>query len=473
MFFCKPLTVIFNLALKNEEFPYLWKKSKIIPVHKKKDKNLIDNYRPITLINNFSKVFERVIHSALYFPMKNLIDTRQHGFMKGRSTTSNLITITEFISESINNNSQVDVIYTDFSKAFDRLDHVILTTNLSGQFGFSLRLTNFISFYLSDRLQHVECLGHSSSEIIAPSGVPQGSILGPLLFNSFINQISKDLDVHSLLYCDDKKIYYRIDTINDCIRLQSALNLVNDWCQKNNLPLNASKCSVVSYSLKKNCITYQYKIDDETLPRSTHFKDLGVTFDSLLTFNLHIDDIIRRSYKMLGFVIRNSQAFDNISSIKLLYLAYVRSILEYCSQVWSPYYQIHIQALENIQRKFLKFLWLKGEGVYPMIGFPHNTLLERFQLKSLQERRSLADLQFLYKLINGLIDSPEILQLLDLHTPRLSSRNPQTFYLVRPRINVAKFSPLRRACNTYNTIQDQCDIFNCSLAEIKRVRLIL
>ena len=164
--------------------------------------------------------------------MKNLIDTRQHGFMKDRSTTSNLITITEFISESINNNSQVDVIYTDFSKAFDRLDHVILTTNLSGQFGFSLRLTNFISFDLSDRLQHVECLGHSSSEIIAPSGVPQGFILGPLLFNSFINQISKDLDVHSLLYCDDKKIYYRIDTINDCIRLQSALNLVNDWCKK-------------------------------------------------------------------------------------------------------------------------------------------------------------------------------------------------------------------------------------------------
>ena len=193
-----------------------------------------------TRTNFYSYIYIYIFFfSALYFPMKNLIDTRQHGFMKGRSTTSNLITITEFISESINNNSQVDVIYTDFSKAFDRLDHVILTTNLSGKFGFSLRLTNFISSYLSDRPQHVECLGHSSSEIIAPSGVPQGSILGPLLFNSFINQISKDLDVHSLLYCDDKKIYYRIDTINDCIRLQSALNLVNDWCKKKQL---AFKC---------------------------------------------------------------------------------------------------------------------------------------------------------------------------------------------------------------------------------------
>lgn len=467
--FVTPLTILFNLALKCQEFPYLWKSSKIIPVHKKNDKNLIENYRPITIINNFSKCFERVLHSALYFPMKNLIDTRQHGFMKGRSTTTNLITITEYISDAINANSQVDVIYTDFSKAFDRLDHRILINNFTYLYGFSSCLTNLFISYVEKRPQHVECFGRSSVKIVATSGVPQGSILGPLFFNSFINKISENLKVNSLLYCDDMKLYCRIDKREDCSQLQADLNLVNEWCKHNNLPLNPAKCSIVSYSLKKQPIVVDYSIDDVLLPRSTHFKDLGVIFDSSLSFTLHFSDIVKRSYRMLGFIIRNSQNFNNVLSLKILYFSYVRSILEYASQVWSPYYQNHIKEIENIQRKFLKYLWYKCDGVYPEIGFSHERLLERFSLKTLDERRKSADMQFLFKLINGLIDSPEILQLLDIQVPRLSARNPQTFYLSRPRTNIDKFSPLRRACNLYNSVQDQFDILNSSLAAIKRV----
>jgi len=467
--FVKPLTILFNLALKFEEFPYLWKTSKIIPVHKKNDKNLIENYRPITIINNFSKCFERVLHSALYFPMKNLIDTRQHGFMKGRSTTSNLITITEYISDAMNANSQVDVIYTDFSKAFDRLDHNILIKNFTYFYGFSSSLTNLFTSYVEKRSQHVECLGRSSVEIMATSGVPQGSILGPLFFNSFINKITENLKVNSLLYCDDMKLYCRIDKMEDCMQLQADLSLVNEWCKNNNLPLNASKCSIVSYSLKKQQIVFDYSIEYASLPRSTHFKDLGVIFDSSLSFTLHFSDIVKRSYRMLGFIIRNSQNFNNVLSLKILYFSYVRSILEYASQVWSPYYQNHIKELENIQRKFLKYLCYKCDGVYPEIGFSHERLLERFSLKTLDERRKSADIQFLFKLINGSIDSPEILQLLDIQVPRSSARNPQTFYLTRPRTNINKFSPLRRACNLYNTVQNQCDVFSCSLAVMKKV----
>ena len=158
--------------------------------------------------------------------------------------------MTQYISQYLDIGLQVDVLYTDFSKAFDRLDHGLLLNKLQ-TFGFSQLLINFIKSYLNNRTQYVEYRGHMSIEINATSGVPQGSILGPLLFVLFINNIVVDLNVDVLLYADDVKLFSAINTLADCKKLQDNLQKIQTWCDHNDLPLNVDKCNVIYLFLRK------------------------------------------------------------------------------------------------------------------------------------------------------------------------------------------------------------------------------
>lgn len=465
--FCTPLTIIFNLSISTNKYPDIWKVSKITPVYKKGDRNKIENYRPITIIDNFSKCLEILVHEFLFNQVKNKIVPQQHGFMKGGSTVTNLLCITQYIADALDASSQVDVIYTDFSKAFDRLDHIILLNKLKA-FGLSLNLIDFLKSYLQNRRQFVQCSGQQSKEICVTSGVPQGSILGPLFFNIFINNIIDGLNVKCLLYADDMKIYGHIRDTHDCVKLQLALDQLSLWCVNNRLALNVSKCNVMSFSLKHCAVEYDYTLDGQVLQRPNIFCDLGVTFDRTLSFTAHISNVITSCFRSLGFIIRNSHDFVNTGTIKLLYFAYVRSRAEYASVIWSPYYNVHINNLERIQRRFLKYLSFKEDGTYPEPGISHNQLLVRHSTASLEERRIISQLVFLYKLINGQIVCEEFLSQICFSVPRLFSRQSYTFYLPTPRINVKKFSPLYQMCSNYNLSQDMFDIFNCNVTAIKK-----
>lgn len=377
--------------------------------------------------------------------MHNSLSQHQHGFIKGRSTVTNLFCITQFIADSIDKGLQTDVIYTDFSRAFDRLDHTILIMKLRAH-GFSNDMLNFFASYLSDRMQYVECSGHQSVETLATSGVPQGSNLGPLLFDIFVDDIVNDLDVNCLIYADDLKIYCHITCIDDCITLQNNLNKINEWCYINKLPLNALKCNVMTYSNKVNVNKFDYTLDDIVLKRPETFQDLGVTFDQKLSFNHHIDNIITCCFKALGFIVRNTTDFSNTSTLKLLFFTFVRSRLEYASIIWCPHYNIHVQNVERVQRRLLKFCCYKEDGVYPPIGLPNSDLLDRFSLDSLQMRREKSQIIYLYKLLNNMVDCPQILSMLNFHVPRPSVREKPTFHLDTPRTNVKKFSLLYGMC---------------------------
>lgn len=466
--FVYPLTIIFNLCLKTGVFPDRWKLSRVCPIFKKGDKLNVENYRPITIICNFAKVFEISLYDGIYNNIRGQISSYQHGFVKSRSTVTNLFSVTQFISEAIDAGKQVDVIYTDFSKAFDRLDHGILLHKLK-LFGFSDLLISLLSSFLSGRNQFVEYRGFKSDQYLVTSGVPQGSILGPLLFILFINDIVSCIDVNCLLYADDMKLFCSIETDDDCALLQNNLNSVNDWCLLNNLPLNISKCNVVSFSRKNQPLKFNYRLNNTFLNRLDECTDLGVLFDSKLNFNKHIENIVLSSYKNLGFVIRNSNGFDDIQLLNSLYNAFVKSKLEYASLIWNPGYIKYCNSIENVQRRYLKFVSYKIDNVYPVIGVQHEQLLNRFHFLSLHDRRKLCSLLFLHKLIHNLIDCPNILSMLNFHAPTFETRNHKTFYLCTPRTNALKFSPLYFMCETYMSIQDQLDIFHSNITYIKSI----
>ena len=466
----EPLTILFNLTLRTCDIPNVWKTARVCAVFKKGDRNNVENYRAITIICNFAKVLEIALHDILYPHVQGQISIHQHGFMRNRSTTTNLFCITQFIAQNLDMNVQVDVIYTDFSKAFDRLDHGILLQRL-GKIGLSPPLIDLFKSYLSNRTQFVECRGFTSQEFSVSSGVPQGSILGPLLFVIFINDIVEDLDVHFLLYADDIKIFCAINNRSDCLKLQNNLSKLDEWCVSHNLPLNAAKCNIVTFSRKISPICFNYILDNVTLNRLDSIKDLGVIFDNKLSFTLHVNEITKIAYKNLGFVIRNSQGFTDLQVIMLLFNAFVKSKLEYAAIIWQPGYNVHTESLENIQRRFLKFLSFKIDGQYPHVGIPQQNLLNRFSVLSLQNRRKTQSLIFLNKLINNKIDCPQLLEQLNFHIPRVEARRCCTFYLTAPRSNMLKFSPLFFMCENCNNLQDRLDIFNCSYRSLKNVYL--
>uniref|UniRef100_A0A8D8UWL9 Uncharacterized protein n=1 Tax=Cacopsylla melanoneura TaxID=428564 RepID=A0A8D8UWL9_9HEMI len=194
----------------------------------------------------------------------------------------------------------------------------------------------------------------------------------------------------------------------------------------------------MSFYTKKNPILYEYSINNVPLERVEHIKDLGVTMEPNLKFNIHYSNISKKAYKMLGFLYRQTQDFTNTNVLKTLYYSYVRSHLEYCSVVWSPQYLVHMKSLESIQRKFLRLLAYKEKKYIK--DHDYKPIMSSHNIVSLEHRRELHDLTFLFKLINNQINSPELLAKLNLRVNSKNTRSCLTFNLKRNRTNVGEFS---------------------------------
>ncbi|KAG7306323.1 hypothetical protein JYU34_008933 [Plutella xylostella] len=355
----------------------------------------------------------------------------------------------------MDNGFQVDAVYTDYSKAFDKIPHNILVKKLD-LFGIHGNLLRWLDSYLRNRSQAVSIKGYLSSFIPISSGVPQGSHLGPLLFNIFINDVTNILNnSDSLLYADDTKIFMKVSSLDDCHNLQADLNNLIQYCNKNKVKLNIDKCCVISFTRKKNKILYDYNFQDISLRRVTEVRDLGVHLDSELSFRRHYDIITAKAYKMLGFIFRQSKDFKSPTTLILLFNSFVRSILEYASTVWNPQYQNHIYNIERIQNKFIKRL------KYKFKNFDTNSFL------SLETRRDMRDQMFLHKIINNHIDSPYLLGKMALYC-KGNSRHPKTFVIKNCSSNYTKNRFAIRACESYNKSHHKTDIFSENLINFKK-----
>lgn len=355
--FIVPLTYIFNLSLSEGFFIDRWKTATITPVFKDGRRDDVTCYRPISKLTCVSKVFEHVVYKRLYFITKSFISPNQHGFFTGRSTTTNLTLFTEYCISAFEQGSQVETIYTDFSKAFDKVSHNILLSKLE-HMGFHSNFLIWLKSYFSGRVCRVAIEDFQSSPYLQTSGVPQGSILGPLFFNLFINDISSCfVKSKFLLYADDLKLFLKADTLRDVFDLQIDLNNLNEWCISNNLHLNLSKCVHMSYFRSHNPFRFNFKIGNHTLRAVKSNLDLGVMFDTSLSFTQHIDYIVPKAYKVLGFLRRNCSDFADPITLKIIYSSFVRSKLEYASVIGCPYIKIHVARVEKVPEKVYKICY--------------------------------------------------------------------------------------------------------------------
>ena len=466
-----PLQAIFNLSRTTACFPVKWKVTNISPIPKGTGRNSkIENYRPIALISTPAKIFESIVYNRIFKHVQPVLSQHQHGFIPGRSTVTNLTEFTHNIATEMHNKKQVDVIYTDFTKAFDLVDHDILLSKLA-TFNVIKEFRQFLGSYLSGRQQRVNFRHAISDNYLMRSGVPQGSKLGPLLFLLYINDLP-NIFVHShkLLYADDLKIYKTISCVSDAMELQKDLDSLSSWCQSHKLLLNPAKCKLVTYTTKKTFIDFQYTINSFPVTRVETIQDLGVTIDSNLSFGKHICLAVREAYRSLGFIIRISRDFQNFNAIITLYNAYVLSKLEYAAVIWDPHLKTQILQLEKIQSKFVRFLTYKETGFYPQFEHYQN-LIQNFSLDTLENKRKQHLLMFLHKLLHNIHDSDTLRSQLNFHIPDGRTRNQnKTFHLSIARSNVLNESPIRKMCYLYNRFQassPDIDIFDASVSRFR------
>lgn len=455
-----PLSYLYRLSLDSGQFPNLWKSAYVTAIFKGGVRGDISNYRPISGLDCMAKVLESIVVDELLSNLYNSLSEHQHGFLPGRSCQSNLGVYSHYLSTFVDSGGQVDSIYFDFRKAFDRVDHVLLLNKLES-FGVTGPLLSWVASYLQNRTQLVRIRGAVSREIAVTSGVPQGSHLGPILFLAFINDLANTFtNCHFLFYADDLKIFKNITCSHDCSLLQLEINKISEWCTLSGTELNISKCKIISFSRKKAPILHSYFIARSILPRVELINDLGIVFDTKLRFNNHINFILAKAFKMAGFIMRRCTEFSNIEVLKSLYFSLVRSHLEYCCIVWSPYYQTHIKRIERVQGKFVNFLLYKL-GI-DKNQFSHQDRLQMLNIDSLEMRRIFLTLMFGFKIVTNNVNCPELLALINIRVPSRDTRLNSMYTINRSRTDVGKNSVMNRIMHLFNTHIPTNFDFNCT-----------
>ena len=352
-----PLEKIFKLSLSTGECPEDWRSANITPIHKKGDRTNPANYRPVSLTSQVCKILESIVRKQIleHLAANNILSDRQHGFREGRSCLSNLLEVMEDWTEILDEGNGIDVAYLDFRKAFDLVSHRHLLYKMS-KYGITNQVLGWVEAFLDQRTQKVVIRGTASEPAAVTSGVPQGSVLGPILFLLYINDLPLEVISPISLFADDSKIFTKITSernnreANNTIEnevLQKDLNNVKDWAAKWKMEFNVDKCKIMH--LRHSNPKHEYYMGGTTLEVTKEEKDLGVLVDDKLGFSKHIKGIVGKANRMLG-LIRIGFACLNKMMFMNLYPVLIRPLLEYCVQVWSPSKQGDIDLLEGVQR---------------------------------------------------------------------------------------------------------------------------
>ena len=397
----EPILMIFKNTLQQGKLPKIWKCANITPLYKKGKKSNPLNYRPVSLTSIVCKILEILIREEWIDMLEEqkMLTGKQFGFRQGKSCVSNLLCFYDRVTDTIQErDGWVDSIYLDFSKAFDKVPHKRLIWKLQHIGGISDTLLKWMSDFLLDRQMRTVIRGTASQYREVTSGVPQGSVLAPIMFLIYINDLGVDISNGSYLnmFADDAKIQRKIQNENSCKELQEDINKIKAWSEKWKIEFNVDKCHVVRFGVSKKRPIWQYKLGDEKIPSSEKEKDLGVVINYKCNHEDHINEIARKMYNLLANM-KVAFTYVDANMVKKIITTFIRPTLEYASVVWNPHLQKDITKLERIQRAATR--WIPE-----FRGLSYEERLKALDLTSLKARRERGALITFYKCVTGIIE---------------------------------------------------------------------
>lgn len=419
------------------EFPSQWKIASVMPLFKKGDKLLTSNYRPISLLSTVGKVFERIVFKHIFNHLisNNLLYKYQSGFIPGHSTVHQLIEIYYRICMSMDDKCFTSLVLCDISKAFDRVWHIGLLTKLNA-YGIRGKLHDWFNSYISDRKQSVFVNNTSSPLGHTNAGVPQGSVLGPLLFLIYVNDIADNLISLSRLFADDTSLSFSSlspYTIEDI--MNTDLETISAWSKQWLITFNPQKTKAMIFSNAPLPDDIDIKFQDEEIEFVTYHKHLGITFDTDCKFHTHIETIVQSVSKRLN-VLRKLKYTLNRNYLSRIYLTFIRPIMEYACELWSGCSQDDSDKLDKLQMEAGRIvtglpLFASKESIYFETGW-----------EELSDRRRSRRLNLFYLIHNN--NAPEYL--CDLMPPLVSQnndynlRNSENYTIPNARLEITKNS---------------------------------
>ena len=405
-----PIATIVNMSLEHGIVPDAMKLARVIPIFKAKSKEMFNNYRPISLLSTISKILEKVVHKRLYSFMTkcNILYDRQYGFRPKRSTTDAIVEFMSDVLPSLDNKGSCLSVFLDLSKAFDTINHSILLNKLE-HYGVRGLALGWFRSYLEQRRQYVNYRDVQSTTQSLEYGVPQGSVLGPLLFILYTNDLPNALQyTKSILFADDTTMYLdSVDSPTMYQHVNSDLGVLNDWFRANQLSVNPSKTKYLLFSTRGKYIVANNDlfIDNEKLERVK--TTVGCIIDQHLSWEYHVE----HSRKMLSkglYAINMSKHILSQDHLKIIYYSLIHPYLLYGIVLWGNTYQKHIHKLEVAQKKAIRSI----------CGAKYNdsstVLFKKLGILKLRDMYKAQTLMLMYRFINKTLPSP-LVDMFNLH----------------------------------------------------------
>jgi ribosomal protein S20 len=455
-----PLTTLFRNSMKEGQLPNEWKEASVTPIFKSGSRVKVENYRPISLTSICCKTLEKLVRKDL---LQHMLDNRfmsdnQHGFVSGRSCTTQLLKVVDKLTEILDRGGTLDMIYLDFAKAFDTVPHQRLIQKLKG-YGVGVEVLDWIGHFLVGRKQRVGVAGSYSEWSSVLSGVPQGSVLGPLLFVCYINDMPDTVTSFIYMYADDTKMFRQINDQSDTVALQNDLDKLVKWADEWQLHFNVNKCKVmhIGKSKETSCMTMSADSERSHLSETQLEKDLGIWFSSDLKPSVHVSKAVSKANQILG-LIRRTFTYIDIPLMKQLFISLVRPHLEYGNVIWHPTLRKDKDMIEAVQRRATKM-------IPGLAKLSYEERLRRMDLPSLEYRRIRGDAIETFKYLHGKY-SVDTATLLLRHEPKGMTTRGHSLKLQKREChsNIRQNFFSFRVVNMWNSLPEEivmADSVNC------------
>ena len=449
----EPLSHVFNLTFLTGIIPDDLKIALVPPIFKENEKNEFKNYRPISVLTCFSKLLEKLMYKRLtnHIEKHNILTQRQYGFRENRSTELAIIELVDRITKAIDKGEYTIGIFLDLSKAFDTIDHKILIQKLDHN-GIRGITQLWFQDYLRNRKQIVKFNQIKSKEMVMKSGVPQGSILGPILFLLYINDIENCSKLISfILFADDTNIFYSskcLKTLSNII--QTEIDKVAEWLNVNKLSLNTTKTKVILLRSpnKKPSQIIKINICGKNIEQVKTATFLGIIIDECLTWKDHIAKVTKKIVRASG-IIAKMRHFVNLNSLKLIYYALVYPYLIYGNLTWGNTYKSRIQKIMNIQKKIVRLMTFKSYLEHSEPIFKDLNILDIFKINDYLT----ALFMFRYHHLNNLPDFFKNYFLINNQIHEHNTRNASKLHKCYKRTNYVKHTLSNKGVDVWNSLE--------------------